>query len=107
MGFRDSGQFFFIRNDLPLHWDVLGPLDDSLDGDGLDGSFGDDLWDVLSQVLNGIIVSLSHLSRDCLEVSSLFIVGDSDLFWNSLNPFSNFVVSDSLLEGDVLDSALT
>ena len=107
MVFRDSEQFFFIKTKIPLHWDVLGPLDDSLNGDGFDGCFGDDLWDILSQVFNGIIVSLSHFSWDCLEISSLLIVGDSYLFWDSLNPFSNFIVSDSLFEGDVLNSALT
>lgn len=93
--------------DLPLHRDILSPLDDPLDGDSLNSGFGDDLRDVLSQVLNGVIVGLSHLPGHCLEVSSLLILGDSHLFGDSLHPLSHLVVGDSLLEGDVLDSALT
>ena len=92
-------------DDLSLNGNVLSPLDNSLDGDGLDSSFRDNLGNVLLKVFDGIVVDLGDLPWDGLGVPPLLILSDGPLLGDPLSPLTDFIIGDSLLEGDVLNPA--
>jgi hypothetical protein len=91
---------------VPLDRDVLGPLDDAFHRNSFDGRFRNDLGSVLPQVLNGILINLSDISRGCLHIPPLLIFSDSPLVKNPLSPLTDLVVSDPLLEGNIINSTL-
>jgi hypothetical protein len=91
---------------IPLDGDILGPLDNTLDWDSLDGCFGNDLRDILSQILDGVVVNFGNLPWDGFHIPPFLILSDGPLMRNPLSPFSDLIVGDPLLEGNVLNSAL-
>ena len=96
---------FGVMDDLSLNGNVLSPLDNSLDGDGLDSSFRDNLGNVLLKVFDGIVVDLGDLPWDGLGVPPFLILSNGPLLGDPLSPLANLVVSNALLEGDVLNPA--
>jgi hypothetical protein len=87
---------------VPFVGDVLCPLDDPLDGRGLDDSLSSDLWHVVFNMLNGVVFGRQDFPWDSLHVSSLLVLGDSALPGYHLGVLTDLKVHDWSLIGDVL-----
>jgi hypothetical protein len=87
---------------VPFVGDVLCPLDDPLDGRGLDDSLSSDLWHVVFDMLNGVVFGRQDFPWDSLHVSSLLVLGDSALPGYHLGVLTDLKVHDWSLIGDVL-----
>lgn len=93
--------------DLSFDWDILILFDFSFLGDVFDLFFWNVLWDVLSQILDGIVVSDGDLSRDLFDFHLFSVLSNFSSFWYSFDS-SLFSIFDYLfLEWNVFDSALS
>ncbi len=100
-------RLFGIVDDLSLNWNVFVFLDLSFSGDVFDGLLGNVLRNVLSQVLNGVIVGLGDFSWDGFDSLFLSVFSDFSGLGDSLDSDLVLVFNDFLLEWNVFDSALT
>ena len=65
----------------------------------------DDSGDVLSLVLNSVVILYHSLNWDSLASSDFFILSNNSLDWNLLNSLDLVVNNTSFLNWNVLDSA--
>ena len=96
-----------VVDDLSFDWDVLVSLDLSFLGDILDFFFGDVLRNVLPEVLDGIVVGDTDFAGDFFDPLLFSVLSDFSGPGDSFNSGFILVFDDLLLEGDVLDSALS
>ena len=92
---------------VPLDGDILVP--DLFLGDLniLDPLLRDILGDVLSEVLDGVVVGDGDFFGDGLDLAFLAVFHLFDLFGDTFDLGLVLVLHNLLLEGDVLDAALT
>jgi len=89
-------------NDGSFVGDVLCPLDDPLDGRGLDDSLSGNLWHVVPDMLNGVVFSRQDLSWNRFHVATLLVLGDGALPGHHLSVLTDLIVHDCPLIGNVL-----
>lgn len=96
-----------VVHDLSLDGDVF--VSDLLLGDldVLDSLLGDVLRNVLTKILNGIVVSDGDFSGDSLDLSLFSVFGLFHFFGDSFDFSLVLVFDDFLFEGDVFDSAFS
>lgn len=100
-------RLFRVVNDLSFNWNILILLNFSFPGNVFNSLLRDVLWDVLSQILNGIIVSFGDLSWNALDSLLFSIFSYFSGLGHSLDSDFILILDDLLLEWNVLDSALT
>lgn len=100
-------RLFRVMDNLSLNWDVLILLDLPFPGDILNGFLRDILRNVLSQILNGVIVSLGDLSWNALDPLLFSVFSHFSCLWHSLDSHFISIFYDLFLEWHILDPALT
>lgn len=96
-----------VVDDLSFDWDVLVLFNFSFLGNVFDLFFWNVLRNVLSKILDGIVVGDGNFSWDFLDSDFFSVLGDLSSFGNSFNSSFIFVFDDFFLEGHVFDSAFT
>lgn len=91
---------------LRFDWHILRRENRLFDRNHLNDSLFDDMWHVLGNVLDRVVVDSRHFSRYLLDSASLLVFSNSLLNGNSLNPLASLIVDDLVLERDVFDSAV-
>jgi hypothetical protein len=107
LGLRVVNSFPESPKLLLLDRDVLGSLNNPLDWNSLNGSFRNDLRNVLLDMLDSIIVDLGNFTRNSLDPPALLVLSHHSLFRNSLDPLASLIVNHTLLEWNILDSGLS
>lgn len=105
-----SGNFqwlFRVVNNLSFYWDVFVFFDFSLSGYILNCFFWNILRNVLSEILDCVVVGLGHFSWNLLNSLFLTIFNNFSGSRNSLDSGLIFVFEDLSFEWHVLDSALS
>lgn len=96
-----------VVDDLSFDWDVLVLFNFSFLGNVFDLFFWNVLRNVLSKILDGIVVGDGNFSWDFLNSDFFSVLGDLSSFGNSFNSSFILVFDDFFLEGHVFDSAFT
>ena len=93
--------------EVPFDWDVFVFFNFSLFGDVFDLFFWDVLWDILSQILNCIVVSNCNFPWNFFNDSFFSVFGDGSFLWNSFNSSLIFVFDYFFLKWNIFDSTFT
>lgn len=94
-------------NDLPFNWNVFILFHLSFFGNVFDLFFWDVLGDVLSKILDSIVISDGNFPRNFFDSDFFSVFGDFSCLGNSFDSSFILVFNDFFLEGNVFDSALT
>ncbi len=98
---------FWVVDNLSLNWNVFVFFNFSLFGDVIDLLFWNVLWNVLTKVLDGIVISDGDFSRDFFYFDLLFILDNLSSFGDPFYSRFLLVLYNFLLKWNVLNSTLS
>jgi len=89
-------------NDCSLEGDVFGPLNDPLNGRGLDNGFSSNLRHIVPDMFNGVIFSRQDFPWNSFHIAAFLVLGDGALPGHHLSILTDLIVHDGPLIGNVL-----
>ena len=104
---QGSERFVWVDKIVPLNRNIF--VSDLLLGDlnVFNLFLRDILRNVLSKILNCIVVGNGNFTRNCLNLLFFFVFNSFHLLWNSLNLCLILILKNFLFEGNILNSAFS
>ena len=97
----------WIMNNLSFDWNIVISFNFSFSSYVFYSFLWNMLRNVLSKILDSIIIDFSHLSGYLFYDSLLFILSNSSGSWNSINMLLISILNDFLFKRNIFYSALS